>query len=212
MLAILTFSVPSNLIIEYAIYTLYGPDDFAAAFRISSLAGALLIPLYSIVAIRAASSQSHGDQASYRSLVRFSLAGWAGVFKARFLAAMLVGLGTLALVVPGVVLAVRFAFVEVVAIAENLNGTQARKRSAQLASGRARTILRLLATVACAAFVAAALAGFALGFYPQVDNFVSAAIGDSLFDVVISTLYGGAWFIYNAAQSEPPVDLPEPIS
>ena len=213
LLAISTFSIPANLAAEYAIYTQYGPDDFGAATRITGLVGSITIPLYAAVIVQSASSSTTGQTLSYSQLVSSALLRWARVFKARFIAALLVAMGTLAFVVPGVLLAIRYAFVEVVAIEESANGGEARRRSAALSSGRWRELLRLLVSVVVAAVLLAIVAIFPLEFWPQLDNFASAALGDVAFDVLLSGLYGGAWFIYsrrNEAQVSPA--LPEPIA
>ena len=39
-----------------------------------------------------------------------------------------------------------------------------------------------------AAMAAAFIAGAVLGFWPQLDDFATAALGDAAFDVVLSTL------------------------
>ena len=216
LLAILTFSIPSNLLVEYIFYHSYEPDDLGAFFRISSVVSALVIPLYAIVIVQAASATLSRSDSTYGSLIGSSLENWARIFKARFLATVMVGLGTLFLIVPGIILAIRFAFVEVLAIEEGLNGSEARRRSTELASGRAPVILRLLAVVFGTVVLAAFLTGFLLGLWPQYDHFVIAALGDAVFDILVSTVYGGAWFIYSATEIDREADrvgsLPEPIA
>lgn len=209
---ILTFSLPVNLVAEYVIYTYYGPDDFGAAFRISALVGSLMLPVCAIAIVRAASDRASSIRLSYSDLLRSSVSGWAHVFKARFLAAVLVTLGMLALLVPGVLLAIRYAFVEVLAIEEGARGGEARKRSAELAKGRSWVVFRLLASVFGAVVAAAVVVSAPLGIWPEADNFVFAALGDAAFDVLLSAAYGGAWFIYATGEPEAGPDLPEPIA
>ena len=70
-----------------------------------------------------------------------------------------------------------------------------------------------MASIVGAAVLLMIVASAPLGFWPQIDNFASAALGDVAFDVLLSAVYGGAWFIYSTIEQADVVpSLPDPIT
>jgi hypothetical protein len=90
-----------------------------------------------------------GRRVGYPGALRSGLGHWGRLFGARFVAGLLIVLGLLALVVPGVVLAVRYALIDQVVVFEGAGATVARRRSAELVKGRVWRIV--LAAVLCMA-------------------------------------------------------------
>jgi len=68
--------------------------------------------------------------------LREAVEAWRRVFLADLVAGLITTLATLLLIVPGIYLAVRFSFVDVVAFENRLGPAAARKRSGQLVDGR----------------------------------------------------------------------------
>ena len=65
------------------------------------------------------------------------LRNWGRVFGTRFFTGLIILLGLILLVVPGIVLAVRYCLIDEVVVLEGVGGGDARERSRALVRGRA---------------------------------------------------------------------------
>jgi hypothetical protein len=138
MIGLLTLLVPFLLLNYFEPWT-WSADypkfwRFVAMADVYGLVGALSSPaLYHIALERLKTGRSPGLGAAFGYAAR----QWARVFGCRFVAGLLIMAGTLLLVVPGAVLAVRYSLVTPLAALELDPEVDVLKRSAVLVRGRA---------------------------------------------------------------------------
>ena len=94
-----------------------------------------ILPFLTAAMARATSEVYLGGSPTVGDIYRFALSRTAAVLWATFLVFLLSGLGFLALVVPGIILFVRYTFTPSVVAIEGARGTKAMRRSWQLSRG-----------------------------------------------------------------------------
>jgi hypothetical protein len=137
--------------------------------------------------------------------MRVGLANAGRVFKANVFAGLLMIGGFLAGIVPGVVLAVRWALIDPIVVLEGADARTARRRSATLTRGRRWTIATAaVLSFACVGLVAA-VAYAPLYAVPALDVLPFHVIMDSALDVVY-TLVDVVMFVFywESRDREPP--------
>lgn len=185
---VLSVWLPGNLLVNYLSYFVYEPDDILRTLRISIWIESVFGPIYSGALIYTLSERKQGNKVGYAKAMREGLRNWGRLFAARFVAGLYIVLGLIALVVPGVVLAVRYAFLDECVVLEDATPGEARSRSATLTEGRRWQLFLLNATFFFGYIVASALAYVPLSYVKQLDNlFVGTAI-DCVFDVLYTLL------------------------
>jgi len=136
---ILTVWLPGNILLNYFDY--YSPGSVDATFQkglrtiiwlelvFGPICGGALV--YALFQIKC------GRAVTYREAIAVGFKKWGSLFAARFVAGFLTGLGLLALVIPGVVLAVRYSLLDTVVVLEEPGIMKnARSRSTDLTSGK----------------------------------------------------------------------------
>ncbi len=141
-LVILTVWLPGNLLVNYLVFYVFDPDDVFRAARVGMWIEGIFGPIYLGAMIHALWQIKQGRPVGYGEAIGVGLRNWGRLFAARFVAGLLILLGLLLLIVPGVVLALRYAFVDCAVIIEEANTKEALRRSTDLTAG---IKLRLLA-------------------------------------------------------------------
>lgn len=136
----LTVQLPVNVVIQYATYDGAEPD-FRNALRLAGLLGALFGPISTAAVVAVIAGRLAGQPTDYSAALAVGLRCWGRLFVARFVAGILILLGMLLLVIPGLVLAVRYALIDPVVVLEGLGATDARQRSRELVRGKGWEIL-----------------------------------------------------------------------
>src|SRR5208337_2070154 len=113
---VLTIWVPGHLLIDMAVAGKPNQADSLTALQLGNLVEIVFGPIYS--------------------------AGIITALAARMAAGLLVGLGIVALIVPGLVLAVRYSLIDEVVVLEGAGARVARQRSSQLTWGKGLLIFR----------------------------------------------------------------------
>jgi hypothetical protein len=120
-------------------------------------------------------------------------------FANRIFASSLMMLASLALLVPGVALAVRYAFTEVATFREQLRPAAARRRSREVGAGRSWAV----AHIWIAFFLGSTAAVVAIGLVASVVPILRSPVGTAAWMTALSTvcLVEGAmfWRIYGVA-------------
>ena len=132
---ILTVWLPGNLLGEYLVWYVPSDDDVARSFRVASLIEGVFGPIYSGALVYALAQLKEGRRPSYFEAISVGLRNWGRLFSARFQAGLWILFGLILLVVPGIVLMVRYAFIDAVVVLEGAGGDRARRRSAELTRG-----------------------------------------------------------------------------
>lgn len=132
---VLTVTLPGNVIIK--LVTVYaGEENFMATFNASIWIEVIFAPLYIGALIYALARIKSGKSVTYREAMAVGVRKWFALFAARFIASLLISLGFLLLIVPGVMLAVRYALLDPAVVLEDKGIAASRARSIALTAGR----------------------------------------------------------------------------
>jgi hypothetical protein len=134
-LVILTVWLPGNLLINAMAYS--GANDASAVktFQMNNILEGLFGPIHAAAMIYALARIKSGQKVTYFDAIGMGFRRWGSLFGARFTTGLLIMLGLFALVVPGIMMAIRFALVDPIVVLEGLNGSEARQESADLTRG-----------------------------------------------------------------------------
>ncbi len=139
----LTVWLPGHLVINYIDFfaSSKGAADAAArSFRAAVLVEGLFGPLVVAATLAALLSIKQGQPARYLAAMKWALMLWPRLFLTRLVVSVIVLAGLIALVVPGVMLLVRLAFVDALVALDGLPLGQALRISNALTDGRRRGI------------------------------------------------------------------------
>lgn len=132
---VLTVELPGNMVLNYFAYYVDDANDLFI-LRSSVWIEMIFAPIY-IGALDYALFQIKSERTvAYMEAMAVGIRKWGVLFAARFVAQLLIGLGLIAFVVPGVILAVRYALLDVAVVIEGEGVSSSRARSAQLTAGR----------------------------------------------------------------------------
>jgi hypothetical protein len=201
---VLLFLLPTNLLLEYLSYEVFDPDDFASLLRTSSIIEVFIGPLYSSAILLVLFGIRRGDGPEVGRALRGAVRLWSRVFLARLLAGLVILLGFVALVIPGLYFTVRYALVDVVVVREDLGPVAALARSRELTEGRFWRIAGGVLLLASLPLGAGLLAGALLGAWPAADWWLPSALLDCPLDVAIEVITVFAFLLYCAATPDDP--------
>jgi len=192
----LTVWLPGHLVINYIDFfaTSKGTADAAArSFRAAVLVEGLFGPLVVAATLAALLSIKQGQPPSYLAAMKWALMLWPRLFLTRLVVSVIVLAGLIALVVPGVMLLVRLAFVDALVALNGLPLGQALRISNALTEGRRRGIFWtggfLFAAVFSLAAALSALAGLAEHFVVQVLADCLIAVTQTVFTIAMFLFY-----------------------
>jgi len=189
---VLTVWLPANLLIEYY------DDNFLYQENIFKIMGAamwieaLLGPIYIGAIIFLLSEAKQGQNVKYKEAIVEGLRNWGALFKARFFAGLLIVLGLIALIIPGIYLALRFSLIEYVVVLEGADTRDSRERSTELTEGIRWELLGAALISNIGVLILSFVGGFIIGLlqvsFPALDTFFISAIVDSATNVLFSII------------------------
>ena len=135
-LIILTIWLPGNIIINYLGYYVYYGDDLTRVVRVTIWIEWIFGPIYIGALIYALSRLKQYQMVTYTEAITAGFRNWGRLWRARFVAGLFVTLGLIALIVPGIILAIRYALIDSVVVLEGANASKSRKRSSELTAGK----------------------------------------------------------------------------
>lgn len=138
---VLTVWLPAHVATEMAVRALHWTENLRAQFQLTSVVGAVLDPLVTGAVLYVAYASKMGYAFGYRTAFGAGASCWGRMFTTRFVTGVILVCGLLLFVVPGVVLALRWALVDAAVVLEGLEGGEARRRSSHLTQGRRLRIL-----------------------------------------------------------------------
>jgi hypothetical protein len=145
----------------------------------------LVGPLISALHVHAVIEIGEGRRPRIGPVALRGLGVLAVVVAAEIVAGVLIGLGFIALIVPGIVLSLRWSVVAQTAAVDHEGWMPALRRSAQLTAGHYWHIFRVLLAIGFLTFVVAALVG-ALAGGGNSTSIVSALVGIAVYTLVAS--------------------------
>jgi len=140
-LLVLTVWIPGNVLIELISAGNANQPDAMATFRLNNLIELIFSPIYAGGVITALARRMNGQKTSYGEAIRAGFHHWGRLFGARFVAGLLIGIGLIALIVPGIILAIRYSLIDDVVVLEGAGASESRRRSTWLVAGKSLKIL-----------------------------------------------------------------------
>lgn len=132
---ILTVWLPGNIVANYIAYNVEGVSDFGI-FKLTMLIDAIFSPIYSGAIIFALFQIKSGRTVTYSQAMAVGLKKWGTLLVARSMAGIYIVFGLLALIIPGIILAVRYSLLDAPIIIENMWPSESRGRSTDLSNGK----------------------------------------------------------------------------
>lgn len=195
-LIVLTVWLPGNLLTNY--FEFFGSQGQlpGRALRVGLVIEAIFGPLVASATITTLARIKQGYPVSYWLAMQEGLAAWWRLFVVRFITGLIVLAGLVALVIPGLILLVRYALVDSVAVLEGGNAADARRRSTELTQGQRWDIL-LAGTLLIASFIVfGVLLALPLDAVPGSNHFVVIvlrdcvlALGQTVFTIALFVFY-----------------------
>ncbi len=138
---VLTIWLPANLVGNYLISQVWGEEALRAPIFYGSLIMLLLDPLVTGALFYLFAETLAGRRCGYGRAMAWGLSRWGLLFATRLVVQVLVSLGLLLLILPGLFLMARWALAECAVVFEGSTPSEARQRSAELTEGRRLEIL-----------------------------------------------------------------------
>ncbi len=142
---VLTVWLPANLMIDQALSTSPSGDDIGLSWRLNSLVEAVFGPPLAGAVITLLAARMAGERIGALTAMRTGIGLWGRLFAARFMAGMRIFVGMIALIVPGIVLTVRYSLLDCAVVLEQKSASEGRARSAELVKGHGWQIVLLWA-------------------------------------------------------------------
>jgi len=192
----LTVWLPGHLVINYIDFfasSKGAADAGARGFRMGLMVEGAFGPLVVAATLAALARITRGEPASYAQAMRHGFAIWPRLFIARLVASALVLAGLIALVVPGVLVLVRFSFVDAFVVLDGAPLGAALRASNALTEGRRLAIFWtggfLFLVVFSVAMALSTLAGAADHFVVQVLVDCVIAVTQTVFTIALFLFY-----------------------
>jgi len=169
-------------------------EDFIGLMRTISLIEGVFGPIYIGALIYALSRLKQHQVVTYTEAITVGFRNWGRLWWARFVAGIIISLGFIALIVPGILLAIRYALIDSVVILEGADASESRKRSSEITAGKRWQI--------CGAYVLFFLVFFIfsfmvyipvgvimeLGFIEQLSSMIICIVIDCILDVIYAII------------------------
>jgi len=184
---ILTIWLPGNILINYIAHNVEGTSD-VGFMNLTMWIAAIFGPIYIGALVYSLFQIKSGRAVTYKEAMAVGLRKWGSLFAARFVAGMLIGLGFIALIIPGIILAVRYSLLDAAVILENKGTSESRARSTDLTIGRRWQIFG--ATILL--FIPFMILSFAiylpLGFFESLNIMPVKIVLDCILDIAYAVI------------------------
>ena len=181
---ILTVWLPGNLLINYLAYHVYSEDQVVDLMRGTMWIEGIFGPIYIGAMIHVLWKLKNGAHARYWEAIAVGFRNWGRLFAARLVVGIIVMLGFIVFVIPGIILQVRYALLDSAVVLEGAGAHRATVRSTELTVGRRWQIF----FAAILFFVPYLFLSFAIylpfDLYPQLDTMATSVVMDCFLDIV----------------------------
>jgi uncharacterized membrane protein len=143
-----------------------------------------------------------GQTVGYREAIVTGFKNWGPLLANRIVAGLFIALGLLAFIVPGVILALRYALLDSVVIIEGQGSSAARRRSTELTEGIRRELFGLVGLFYVALIFASMVIYIPVGLLEESGRFSTPmimameVIADCLLDLVYAVLQIAVFLYY----------------
>jgi hypothetical protein len=178
----LTVWFPAHLAANYLQF--FGPrDEPQRALSLVLMIELAFGPLVAGATITTLARIKQGMPIGYRVALTEGFNAWGRLLVVRVITGVLIALGLLALVVPGLILLVRYALVDSVAVLEGALAAQARQRSTALTAGLRWAIFWTGGLLFAGVVSLGMLLSLLLDGIPRLNHFVVRVLVDSMLSV-----------------------------
>ncbi|AMV37118.1 hypothetical protein [Planctomyces sp. SH-PL62] len=191
---VLMIALPSNAAVEMIVSRDADPNDLFAALRLKVLVDKFFGPIHAAAVITLLAARMGGRRTSFLDAARAGIDSWPRVLASRAVAAFFILIASVGfllpglpppiralMLLPGIVLTIRFCLVDEVAVLEDAPLLQTRRRSAELVSGRAW----LIVAASTAAFLLIAAFSLAVGRLASAAGILEDPLARALCDTVL---------------------------
>jgi uncharacterized membrane protein len=163
----------------------------------------IVAPISSAAVVYALSEITSGRPATYRESMAVGFRNWGRLFGATFIADLYIALGLIALIVPGLILLVRYALLDPVVVLEGQGITASRARSTALTAGRRWPIFWVLVVLLTPYILLGLGANAALGALGLGDSIIAGATASSLIEIAACLIQIAMFLFYREAVDNP---------
>lgn len=200
---VLTVWLPGNLLVNYLAYHVYTEDEVLGLMRSTMWIEGIFGPIYIAAMIHALWKLKNGQHPRYSEAMAVGFRSWGRLFAARFVAGLLIMLGFIAFIVPGIVLSVRYALLDPPVVLEGASTAKARERSTELTVGMRWQIIWAWLLFSVAFLVVSFFVYLPVGLLPQLDTMATAVVLDCFLDVAFAIIQIVMFLYYwEAAKNE----------
>ncbi len=165
---VLTVNLPINAVLELHARHVGEEGVLGTLFLSLGLVG-VFGPLWTGALVYALWRLRTGQPVTYGVAMGVGLRKWGRLFVVRLVAGVIVGLGCLGLIVPGMVLALRYALIDEIVVLEDIAVDKTRSRSGRLMAGRKGPLLGTMLLFMIPFFLLSFLVNLASEFYRSLN-------------------------------------------
>ncbi|MBC8876975.1 MAG: hypothetical protein H8E44_46700 [Planctomycetes bacterium] len=132
---VLTIWLPANALLCHLTYNVWADDEGLAVMRAAMWIEGIFGPIYLGALMYALSEIKQKRPVGYAKAMEAGFRNWGRLFVANFVAGLIIVVGLIALVIPGIYLSLRYALLDSVVILEGADAGEARRRSGELTKG-----------------------------------------------------------------------------
>jgi hypothetical protein len=200
-LIILTVWLPGNILINLYVYYASSPD-FWNLIRLSMFFEGIFGPIYIGAMVYVLFQIKQNRKVSYKESISVGFKNWGRLFVARWIAGIIIMLGFIALIIPGIILTIRYAVLDSAVILEGASSSQARSRSVELTKGMRWKIFGILLLFLVIYIVVSFVVYIPLDFF---DHIILSVSLDCILDVIYGISVIILFLIYWEAKSKEPI-------
>jgi hypothetical protein len=195
-LIVLTVWLPGSVLTNYLEF--FDPADGSPGrgVRAGLMIEALFGPLVAGATVVALAGIKRGEPVDYWVAMRGGLGIWPRLFLVRLVAGLITLAGLLALVVPGIVLLVRYALIDAVTVLEGGTAAGIRRRSTALTAGQGWEILALGAGLMAGLIAFGLFLSLLVEVLPGLRHFVTGVLRDCVIAVSQTTVSIAFFLVY----------------
>ena len=201
---ILTVWLPGNVLVDYLGHYVLHSEDLFKQIRVTMWIETIFGPIYIGAMVYALARLKEGRDVSYLEAIAVGFKNWGRLFAARFVAGLLIVLGLVALIVPGIVLLVRYALLDCVVVLEGAPTTTARARSTLLTAGRRWQIFWAAVVFICAFIALSFLVYFPQSLAEQLNVMAYDVVADCFSDLAFAVIQITMFLFYWEARTDQP--------
>lgn len=211
---ILTVWLPGNLVINYYDHSVYFGHDDRSVFRLTNTINTFLGPICVGALLYALGKIKIGEKVTYLQAMGVGIRKWPTIFIGNVLVGVLTLFCLFLLIIPGLIVFVKYQFVESAIIIEGVKATQAMKRSWKLTSRKAMKFLGIWALFIIGYLVLVFIKSLFVELIDTSNNIIINSLLDCILNLGYIPIQILMFLYYWEAREEEtvenfPVELPE---